>query len=349
MPGLIALIGSGETTASGGLAFEALVSDLNLPVKMGILETPAGFELNSSKVAGRVADYLQLRLQNFQPEIQLIPARRLIHTPIEEQELLIQPILGCQVIFMGPGSPSYAVRQLKNSLIWDAVRLKHRLGTHLALSSAAAVAIGRLALPVYEIYKVGEDPHWKPGLDLFADYGLKLVILPHWNNSDGGEELDTAHCFMGRQRFEALQSQLDMEATILGIDEHTAVIINIDDQTGKVMGKDSIHILKHGREWHIHKGENFPLRLFGELTQPDDPFSGIDERVQMLLRMHASSLDEQSLPLEPPREVIELLAARQAARRVKDWELSDRLREKIAALGWVVRDTANGIEIHPRS
>src|SRR5512138_1372465 len=74
--GIVALMGSGETSAAGGLVFEAAVRRLNPRPKIGILETPAGFELNTQRVAGRVAEYLTTRLQNYQPQIQLIPARK---------------------------------------------------------------------------------------------------------------------------------------------------------------------------------------------------------------------------------------------------------------------------------
>ena len=64
-PGLIALLGSGETSATGGQIFEAVASTLEIPVNIRILETPAGFELNASRVAGRVGDFLITRLQNY--------------------------------------------------------------------------------------------------------------------------------------------------------------------------------------------------------------------------------------------------------------------------------------------
>jgi len=34
------------------------------------------------------------------------------------------------------------------------------------MASAAALTIGRVTIPVYEIYKAGEAPRWLPGLDL---------------------------------------------------------------------------------------------------------------------------------------------------------------------------------------
>ncbi len=43
-----------------------------------------------------------------------------------------------------------------------------------------------------------------------------------------------------------------------------------------------------------------------------------------------------------PAEVEDLVARRQEARAAKDFEASDRLRDEALALGWVVRDTADG-------
>lgn len=48
-----------------------------------------------------------------------------------------------------------------------------------------------MGLPVYEIYKAGEDVHVRKGLNFFADFGLSLSFIP-WNNTDGGAELDTS-------------------------------------------------------------------------------------------------------------------------------------------------------------
>ena len=45
---------------------------------------------------------------------------------------------------------------------------------------------------------------------------------------------------------------------------------------------------------------------------------------------------------ETPPEVDRLIAARFAARAEKDWKKSDELRDRLATLGWVVKDTKDG-------
>ena len=45
---------------------------------------------------------------------------------------------------------------------------------------------------------------------------------------------------------------------------------------------------------------------------------------------------------EMPSEVQELIAARAAARSAKEWKLSDELRDRLATLGWIIKDTKDG-------
>jgi cysteinyl-tRNA synthetase len=45
---------------------------------------------------------------------------------------------------------------------------------------------------------------------------------------------------------------------------------------------------------------------------------------------------------EAPQEVVALLAARQAARKAKDFKRADAIRDELKALGWVIEDTAKG-------
>ena len=61
-----------------------------------------------------------------------------------------------------------------------------------------------------------------------------------------------------------------------------------------------------------------------------------------VLGLDLGTLDQ---PEDLPSEVQELLDARQKARDAKEWELSDRLRDQIQALGYVVQDTPQGMKV----
>jgi len=155
--GPIVLLGSGETSLAGGRIFESIAQQRNDILRIVILETPAGFELNSPQVAGRVAEFLKVRLQNYLPIIDVIPARKRGTVFSPDNPEILHPLLSANMIFMGPGSPTFAVRQLSGSLVWNLVRARHRMGAALVFASAATIAVGARVVPVYEIFKVGED------------------------------------------------------------------------------------------------------------------------------------------------------------------------------------------------
>jgi cysteinyl-tRNA synthetase len=54
------------------------------------------------------------------------------------------------------------------------------------------------------------------------------------------------------------------------------------------------------------------------------------------------------VPEPPPETVRELTKEREEARRAKNFERSDQLRDEIAALGWVVQDSADGSTLVPK-
>jgi cyanophycinase-like exopeptidase len=340
--GPLVLFGSGETSPSGQRIFDQLFQQLPENPRISLLETPAGFELNSFQVTNRVAEFLRHRLQNYRPQIEIIPARKR-GTPFSPDDAEIAaPLLKSDLIFAGPGSPSYAVRQLENSLVWHYLMARHRLGAALAFSSAAVIALGTQALPVYEIYKVGEDPHWKPGLDFFAPYGLPLVFIPHWNNNDGGDELDTSYCFMGQARFDPLLAMLPKDQIVIGIDEHTALWMDCAGQYCQVLGLGTITIIKGGEHRVIPSGASFPMDDLMACRIP-----GPSEGIPAELWQTALSADQDETKIDPivPKQVLELVEKRQTARDQKNWPFADELRDQISALGWTVKDTPDGPEI----
>jgi cyanophycinase-like exopeptidase len=333
--GPVALIGSGETSAAGGRVFEAVARRYEPPLRIAILETPAGFELNSDRVAGRVADYLEQRLGQHSPEIHVIPARRRGTSLGPDNPELLAPLAGADLIYMGAGSPTYAVRQLRESLAWRAILARHRQGAAVVLASAAAISAGFVALPVYEIYKAGHDLHWHGGLDLLGPFGLKLAIVSHWNNSEGGDGLDTSHCFMGRSRWQVLAGMLPQLTAVLGIDEHTGLIIDLEKGRADVLGRGAVSVIRDGREQRFVLRQSFPLATLGS-------FHLAKENLALPPEISAQPLATEEAEATPSAEVLSLVAQREAAREAQDWSEADNLRERIQKLGWSLQDTADG-------
>lgn len=99
--GLIVLFGSGETSPAGGKVFEPVARRIAPPVRAAVLETPAGFQLNSPQVAGRVADFVRVRLQHYDPEVTLVAARKRGTPCSPDDEAIVRPILDANMIFLG--------------------------------------------------------------------------------------------------------------------------------------------------------------------------------------------------------------------------------------------------------
>ena len=156
------------------------------------------------------------------------------------------PYLSC--LELNPKDQSRALSYLRQQIL---------TGTSVSFASAAAIAMGRYTLPVYEIFSAGIDLHWLEGLNFFSNWGLNLTIIPHWNNTEGGRDIDTRYSYMGEKRFNQLLQILPDPTTLLGIDEQTACILDFNSQTGKVMGIGTISIKTTQHDIRFESGQTF--------------------------------------------------------------------------------------------
>lgn len=345
-PGLITLFGSGETSTSGRKTWEWLFRHASPTQSVAILETPAGFQPNSDLVAYRVKEFLEARLKNYHPKIDIVPARARETTFSPDRADVLASMLTTDTLFLGAGSPTYAARQLEDSLAWDILETRNHQGANVIFASAAVLAASFFTLPVYEIYKVGEPLHWLTGLDFFSKFGLSAVFIPHWNNNDGGTELDTSRCFMGQERWHQLKTLLPKNTPVVGIDEHTSLILNPGTRTAKVYGTGNLTVEMYQQTNTYPAGSTISFAELGTISDfaSDKEFS-YAPRKEVLDLIAAAQMDAGSPAI--PEQVTRLVEARTNARKQKDWSGADKIRDELLALGWVVRDTADGPVVSP--
>ena len=113
------------------------------------------------------------------------------------------------------------------------------------LASAAAATAGRFTLPVYEIYKAGGAPRWLDGLDLLGSLGLTVALIPHYDNAEGGR-YDTRHCYLGERRLAVMEQELGDGAAVLGVDEHTAMLIDLRTSDIEIRGRGGLTVRRSG-------------------------------------------------------------------------------------------------------
>jgi hypothetical protein len=372
--GTLTFIGSGEFSPLMAKTYRRLLRGAERPVRAVFVDTPAGFELNVDQIAAKAQAYFARRLDL---TLELASLRRADASP-DEIAACAQALDRAGFVFAGPGSPTYAARVWQATGLAEHFLARLQAGAAVVFASAAAITTGRNALPVYEIYKVGQDPFWAEGIDLLGRLGLALAVVPHWNNAEGGTH-DTAYCYMGAERFAALEAQLPAGTTVLGIDEYTACTLDFAHDEVEVSGSGQVTVRRAGHEQAHPSGSRFPLaELRGDgapaqatrVARPDPPAAtappaatersagvqAASERAERAERGGAASVAAPAAVSAPagstspapagasePAALVELLVrVRSDLRGGRQWELADKIRAELEGLGVEIHDGPDG-------
>ena len=223
----LVLMGSGENSSTMVTPHQKIIKGTGSNLNPINLNTPYAFQENKDELSAKIEKYFEVN----------------VGTKITTSD----DIDKANWVFAGPGSPTYNLKQWKKLGIDSKLNNLLSRGS-LVLASAAAMSIGNKVMPVYEMYRVGEDPYWVEGLNILENaLGFKGVVIAHYNNTQGGTH-DTRFCFIGERRMKNLETQLDSEIGILGIDEHTGISFNLDTNTAEVFGKGVVTYRKSGVE-----------------------------------------------------------------------------------------------------
>lgn len=235
MSGRLVVMGSGEVAPTMVATHRAAISAAQTD-EVVILDSPFGFQENAPQLTERLVEFFETSLA---VTGRVASLRAADADPVTVERF--RTILGdAKAVFAGPGSPSYALAVWRDHGVGGLLVDVLARGGSVTLASAAALTAGTHTIPVYEIYKVGAAPHWLAGLDLLSAIGIGAgAVVPHWNNSEGRNH-DTSRCYIGERRLAALETEL--QAGILGIDEHTAASFDIARRTVEVTGKGSLTV-----------------------------------------------------------------------------------------------------------
>ena len=255
-PRILAIMGSGETAPTMAKVHRALFERLGPgPVPAAILDTPYGFQENADDLSLRTVRFFA---ESVGREVNVASYRSRDVDALTAATALAR-VREARYLMAGPGSPSYALRQWADGPIPVALADLLRDGGILTMASAAALTLGAVTIPVYEIYKVGASPSWLPGLDLLAAAtGLRAAVVPHYDNAEGGNH-DTRFCYMGERRLRDLEAQLPPGTFILGVDSHTALVLDLDRRTAAVAGLGGVTVRVDGRSSVIPGGSEVSI------------------------------------------------------------------------------------------
>jgi hypothetical protein len=264
---VLAIMGSGETSPTMVTVHKALVAGLGgQPAEALLLQTPYAFQENCADISARARQYFArsvgLTVGVFPDDDE--PAGQGAGPgqdpgPAGLAAGRLAPLRTAGWVFSGPGSPTYALARWDASGVSQALRDRIAAGHGLTvMASAAAATIGCATLPVYEIYKAGADPHWLGGLDLLGLLGLPVALIPHYNNTEGGTH-DTRYCYLGERRLARMERELPAGAAVLGVDEHTAAVIDLAAATVAVTGRGTVTVRRAGQSTVLPTGTSLSL------------------------------------------------------------------------------------------
>ncbi|HYM84173.1 MAG TPA: hypothetical protein VEY67_08485 [Candidatus Dormibacteraeota bacterium] len=260
--GVLAIMGSGEAAPTMARVHSALLERLGPDARVAIIDTPYGFQENADELSARMAEFFQ-RTVGAAAVVASLRTRDL--TALEASTALAR-VREAPYVMAGPGSPTYALRHWAGGPVPAALVDKVEGGGVVTMASAAALTLGVTTIPVYEIYKVGEEPHWVEGLDVLGRLtGLRAAVVPHYDNAEGGTH-DTRFCYMGERRLAVLEAQLPPGAFVLGVDGHTALILDLGSGTASVAGLGGVTVRALGRSAVLPAGSAVPIERLASLA-----------------------------------------------------------------------------------
>jgi len=277
----LTIMGSGETSPTMVKVHRDLFERLGPePVPAVVIDTPFGFQENADELLARAQDYFRVSVGR---EFGVASLR----TPDTSPDAAIARLQEARYVFAGPGSPSYALRVWRACAVPAVLAAKLTTGGEaggatgpggggsagggrgaaVTFASAAALTLGRVAVPVYEVYKVGAEPSWLEALDLVgAATSLSCAVIPHFNNAEGGTH-DTRYCYLGERRLRVMEAQLAPGTWVLGVDEHTGVVFDLEARTVSVVGLGVMTVRVQGQATEVPAGTTMTIEELAALAQ----------------------------------------------------------------------------------
>ncbi len=256
LPRLLTIMGSGETAPTMIKPHRRVFERLGVGSGHAVfLDTPFGFQENADELSAKTLEYFHDAIG---VDLAVAGLRRTEGADAFTVEAALARVRAAHYVFAGPGSPTYALRQWAGTPLAGTLRDKLRNGGAVTFSSAAALTLGVRTVPVYEIYKVGMDPVWLDGLDVLSEIGLRAVVIPHYDNAEGGHH-DTRFCYLGERRLAMLEPSLPDDVFVLGVDEHTGLLVDLDADRVDVVGRGTVTFRRAGRSTVLPAGETIDV------------------------------------------------------------------------------------------
>jgi hypothetical protein len=152
----------------------------------------------------------------------------------------------CSSVWLVKFGPEETINTSLNLAIF-----KHQHGPRVSnLSESDLVAIAQ------EYPRYDGNP-----LNVLRDIGITATVIPHFDNAEGGNH-DTRFCYLGESRLRMLETHLHADEFIIGVDEHTGLVIDLERDVADVVGNATVTLRKGDA------GNGVALRLYEHRGHP---------------------------------------------------------------------------------
>jgi cyanophycinase-like exopeptidase len=251
-PGVLALVGSGEYLSQMQAIDRFLLGTLGKSsettvdsgtVRVVVIPTASALEL------GMPEHWNRMGVEHFRAlGAEVTPVMLLSRDDAGDPQLL-QALRGADLYYFSGGNPEHVIETLRDTRAWAIIRDRYLAGAVLAGCSAGAMMLGGFTLSVRSVMR-GQPPQWLPALGIAPG----IVVMPHF---------DRVADFAGPEVFRAILESAPASATLVGIDEDTALIhlpTNRSDARWRVMGRQTVSVFgSHGGRVIYHAGDSVPL------------------------------------------------------------------------------------------
>lgn len=252
--GLLVILGSGETAPTMVEMHRSTLAAAG-PGPALVLDSSYGFQENVDTITQKAVNYFAESVGRT-----MTPVRWRTRLDGLDLDRVLATVRSARAVYAGPGSPSYTVRVWGDSGFTEAVHALVTAGGTATFSSAAAIALGTVAMPTHEIYRGGADPFWLPGTGVLASLtGINAALIPHYDLAPKNGSHDTRCCYIGERRMRQLELQLPADTHLIGIDEHTALILDLESQTARVFGRGGVTVRVDNTSEVLPSGTQVPL------------------------------------------------------------------------------------------
>ena len=225
-PGALALVGSGEYLPQMEQTDRFLLETLGGPAgaRVVVIPTASALEL------GMPERWNSMGVGHFRALGAEVAPVLLLTRDDAQDERILADLRGADLYYFSGGNPEHVIETLRDTPAWQIIRDAYAAGAVLAGCSAGAMMLGDYTLSVRAVIR-GQPPRWLPGLGIAPG----IVLMPHF---------DRVADFAGAEMFRAILAAAPPGATLVGVDEDTALIHipGATEQRWRVSGRQTVSV-----------------------------------------------------------------------------------------------------------